>query len=219
MFFFMIARFYFYKPGHQWVYVQSGRPMWLREKWPKWPGYVGWPNLVAMLICVHTLAYINCLWLLLDNFCNAFYGVLMPIQWSLTSIWYQNSCSIWICKNLPSTCKIHIKQLHVFNMVELQLQVDNAVYLLGISLIIRIIKEVNSVGLWIRVTGLQSQWFLLFHLCAYGGFSKIQSQIFEVCDCVILAQSNQNTVIVQLILPHILSRIRRYISIIIFKDA
>ena len=60
--------------------------------------------------------------------------------------WYENSYSIWTCKNLPSTHKTHAKQLHIFTIIELQLQVNNALYLLGIPSIDRIIEEVNSVG-------------------------------------------------------------------------
>ena len=63
-----------------------------------------------------------------------------------------------------------------FTMLELKHKVNNALYLLGIPLITRIIAEIHSVALWLKTTEFQSKRFLLFHLCVDGRFSKIRSQ-------------------------------------------
>ena len=44
-------------------------------------------------------------------------------------------------------------------MLELKLKVNNALYLLGIPLITRIIAEIHLVALWLRTTEFQSQRF------------------------------------------------------------
>ena len=62
-------------------------------------------------------------------------------------------------------------------MLELKLKVNDALYLLGIPLITRIIAEIRLVVLWLRNTEFQSQRFKLFHLCVDSRFSKIRSQI------------------------------------------
>ena len=47
-----------------------------------------------------------------------------------------------------------------FTKVELQLQVNNAEYMVEIPLITRIIAEINFVGMQFRATEVQSQKFL-----------------------------------------------------------
>ena len=46
-----------------------------------------------------------------------------------------------------------------FTKVELQLQVNNVVYMLGIPSIPRIIAEINFAGTWLRAIEVQTQGF------------------------------------------------------------
>ena len=84
--------------------------------------------------------------------CHNFVKILFRIHFLLNELIHSIKCDTicdWICENLPSTDKRHIpvNDYAYFTKVELQLQVNNAVYLLGVASIIRTIAKINFVGL------------------------------------------------------------------------
>ena len=55
--------------------------------------------------------------------------------------------------------RLDLMEAYASEILELKLEVNNALYLLGIPLITRIIAEIHLVALWLRTTEFQSQRF------------------------------------------------------------